>query len=180
MDGSGALGSCYAFFDLNPRAHERIAEGVRAVVPYLRVAAMRLYRQKQQAVQHGSLIERERQLIELVAAGCSHPEIAQRWRRSAPTVRNLLYGLTRTLNVRSRAHLTAHAVQAGRVTARPVFVARGLTRRASPGDFFRSSRHISGRIYLTESETEMIGAAICVGTVVQLPPRGFMDRDSIN
>lgn len=112
VDGGGSLGSCVAFFGLDPSDRVRVTEGLRLVVPYLHVALMRLCRER--SVQATlTLTERERQLVRLVVEGLSNPQIARQWSRSVATVRNLLHGLMLKLKVSSRAQLAVFAIQSG-------------------------------------------------------------------
>ncbi|MBK1789399.1 DNA-binding response regulator [Prauserella sp. ASG 168] len=56
---------------------------------------------------------RERTVLRLLADGLDTPGIAARLSYSERTVKNVIYELTRKLNLRSRAHAVAYALRAG-------------------------------------------------------------------
>lgn len=65
------------------------------------------------------LTERERQILELVAAGCSNKEIAQRLRLAENTVKHHMSAVLQKLQVRNRVGAALLAHRAGQVEHRP-------------------------------------------------------------
>ncbi|WP_194837599.1 LuxR C-terminal-related transcriptional regulator [Nocardia sp. XZ_19_369] len=65
------------------------------------------------ALTAASLTAREIEVIRLLADGFTAAEIARRINYSERTVKTVIYGVTRRMNLRSRAQLVAHAVRHG-------------------------------------------------------------------
>ncbi|MEU3341149.1 response regulator transcription factor [Streptomyces sp. NPDC006668] len=59
------------------------------------------------------LSTREIDILRLVADGCDLEDIAEKLRYSERTVKNVLYGLMKRLNLRNRAHAVSYAIRAG-------------------------------------------------------------------
>ncbi|WP_405883193.1 response regulator transcription factor [Streptomyces sp. NBC_01136] len=59
------------------------------------------------------LTPREIDVLRLVSEGCDLQEIAQKLSYSERTVKNILYNLTKRLNLRNRTHAVAYAVRCG-------------------------------------------------------------------
>jgi DNA-binding NarL/FixJ family response regulator len=62
-----------------------------------------------------SLTPREIDVLRLVADGLNTKKIADELRYSERTVKNVIYGVIRRLNLRNRSHAVAFAVRAGRI-----------------------------------------------------------------
>ncbi|WKU05748.1 response regulator transcription factor [Micromonospora sp. HUAS LYJ1] len=61
------------------------------------------------------LTTREVDVLRLMADGCDTGEIAGRLCYSERTVKNVIYGVTHRLNLRSRSHAVAYALRAGMI-----------------------------------------------------------------
>ncbi|WP_405746003.1 response regulator transcription factor [Streptomyces sp. NBC_01525] len=59
------------------------------------------------------LTTREIEVLRLVAEGCDLPYIAKKLSYSERTVKNVLYGLTKRLDLRNRTHAVTYAIRAG-------------------------------------------------------------------
>jgi DNA-binding NarL/FixJ family response regulator len=65
------------------------------------------------AVTGAGLTDREIDVLRLIADGLATAEIASKLCFSERTVKNVIYGATRRLNLRSRSHAVAYAMRAG-------------------------------------------------------------------
>ena len=112
LDVSGVMGSCFSFNDLSPSRRQSVVPALQLVVPHLHVAISNGWRLKS-CRDAAMLTPRERQLLHLVAAGKTNPQVAAEWGRSVATVRNLLHRLMSKLRVGSRFELTALGLDSG-------------------------------------------------------------------
>ena len=60
-----------------------------------------------------ALTQRESETLRMIADGLGTSEIARRLNYSERTVKNIVYGITRRLNLRNRTHLVAFAIRSG-------------------------------------------------------------------
>ena len=73
----------------------------------------------QQAVQNSSLSEREMEVLQLLAEGCSTPEIATNLFISQKTVKNHLASIYEKIDARDRTHAVIRAVKMGIIKIGP-------------------------------------------------------------
>ncbi|PPK63180.1 LuxR C-terminal-related transcriptional regulator [Actinokineospora auranticolor] len=95
---------------------DRLADTVLAVEPAADVSAAELVEGFVAALPAplAPVVEpREREVLRLLADGCTTEEIAISLGYSARTVKNLIHGVASRLGVRNRQHAVAHALRAG-------------------------------------------------------------------